>query len=382
MADPYTLRILELDGGGERGYLPLNFLKWFVDLWGINFTEIYKEFDVICGTSIGGILAISLAQGGITFETLSNFFTEQGPWIFTTDSDTPSVKPSTFDKLQDIVIANTPFYETSDDSYGSALLYKTIRDVAGDVKIKDLNTNVIIPSYRLDTNNFVLFSNIKREQFIGHDALASDVALSTSAAPFYLPYYTWQDGHTYIDGGLYQNNPAIFGRNLAQIIKPTARRACILSLGTGLGTMGFYDDGSADSLPTGEIKKYGRKPFFETYKRYTGQFYKPQGKLNLNSLSIAADDLPSLKSMLLNNTLFSIASTGAQESIATSLLVESKYTINQLYYYRFQPILDPSVDTELDNTKAETLQYYVDTAKAWYDNDIDNIINFLGHLTA
>ncbi len=376
MADPYTLRILEIDGGGERGYLPLNFLKLFVDLWGINFTEIYKEFDVICGTSIGGILTTALAQGGISFETLSNFFTVQGPMIFTTDSDTPSEKVSTTEKLVDIA-ANTPFYGTSDDSYGSGLLYKTIRDVAGETKIKDLKTNVIIPSYRLDTNEFVLFSNIKREEFLGRNALASDVALSTSAAPFYLPYYTWGDGHTYIDGGLYQNNPAIFGRNLAQLIKPTARRACIFSLGTGIGTMGFAADTTA-----GRIKKYGKKPFFETYKRYINQFYKPKGKLNVNNLTVADDDLPSLSDMLTSNMLFSIASTGAQESIATSLLIESKYTINQIYYYRFQPLLDPSMDTELDTTDEETLQYYVDTANAWYDNDLDNIINFLGHLTA
>ena len=146
----------------------------------------------------------------------------------------------------------------------------------------------------------------------------------------------------YIDGGVYANNAASFGWNLAQILKPTARRCCILSLGTGLGEMGFDD-------PT------------------------PSPRL------ADSDPLVSVTNLF---ALFDVAATGGQESVAKSLLLESKYTLNKLYYYRFQPILDPTKDTELDNTDPDILQYYVDTANNWFNSDIDNINTFIGHLNA
>jgi patatin-like phospholipase/acyl hydrolase len=58
-----TVYVLSIDGGGMRGYLSLRWLKRFVQLWGIPQTDIYKYFDVICGTSIGGILALALSLG-------------------------------------------------------------------------------------------------------------------------------------------------------------------------------------------------------------------------------------------------------------------------------------------------------------------------------
>ena len=64
MSDPNTLRILELDGGGERGYLSLKFLQLFLNQWlGPSITNIAPYFDVICGTSTGGIMALALASG-------------------------------------------------------------------------------------------------------------------------------------------------------------------------------------------------------------------------------------------------------------------------------------------------------------------------------
>jgi len=81
-------------GGGERGYLADKFLIQFVQLWGIDPGDIWKHFDVICGTSIGGILALALAAGR-TPEQLLPFFTNQGPYIFSTNG-TPSSTASIF----------------------------------------------------------------------------------------------------------------------------------------------------------------------------------------------------------------------------------------------------------------------------------------------
>ena len=66
MSDPNTLTVLEIDGGGERGYLALRFISQFVQLWGIDPTTLWKEMDVICGTSVGALLALAFANGSST----------------------------------------------------------------------------------------------------------------------------------------------------------------------------------------------------------------------------------------------------------------------------------------------------------------------------
>ena len=52
-------RILSLDGGGIRGLFSATFLEKFCNDAGINGNELWKYFDIICGTSIGGIQAIA-----------------------------------------------------------------------------------------------------------------------------------------------------------------------------------------------------------------------------------------------------------------------------------------------------------------------------------
>lgn len=361
MSDPNTLRILSLDGGGERGDMSILFLKKFVQTWGISPTAIAQNFDVICGTSIGGIMALSLAMG-YSPDYLLSFFTIQGPYIFSLTSLSPSVRPNLAAKLA-LIAADIPFYQSSGPtaaSYGAGLLAATIQSQFGTHTLQSVQTNVIIPSYQYDNSRYVLFSNLNYSDFIGQSELISNVALATSAAPIYFPSVNL-NGHQYIDGGVYQNNPAEMGRTLAQMVKPTANRCCILSLGTGLGEMGF-DPGNPDIIdPRVDPNLY--------------QFYK--NKTNrANNPNVEFDSIQTIFS------LFDIACTGGQEATAKALYLESEYTLSQLYYYRFQPQLDIGLNTELDNTDPAILTYYEDTVNAYYSDDIDNINNFIGHLNA
>ena len=198
MADPRTLRILELDGGGERGYMSLKFLQRFVGQWGIDPREIWKNFDIICGTSIGGIMALALAFGK-SLDELEPFFVNDGPWVFTirtagdvaigsNDASEPSNRPNTAQKAL-ILADNDQFYRSvsSSSNYGSARLKSALLGEFGNSTLQDLKTNILVPSYQNDTNSPVLFSNLNFPDFIGQNELISNVALATSAAPIYLP---------------------------------------------------------------------------------------------------------------------------------------------------------------------------------------------------
>ena len=58
-----TIKVLSLDGGGVRGIITSRLLELFCDLAGIPGNKIYQYFDIIAGTSIGGIQALGYAKG-------------------------------------------------------------------------------------------------------------------------------------------------------------------------------------------------------------------------------------------------------------------------------------------------------------------------------
>lgn len=359
-----TIRVLELDGGGERGYMSTIWLKLFIQQWGITPDTLWQHFDVICGTSIGGIAALAYAFG-VSPDVMENFFTTVGPYVFTIrtnpltctfggiSGNSPSNTPNSAQKLA-LILLNDPFYSSGSDgsatcvTYGSELLYATLVNTFGaDTTMQSLKTNVLIPAYNLmpttdspEAGQGVLFSNVDNSNVTGKDELIVNVAKATSAAPIYLPSVTFGE-KTYLDGGIYNNNPAQLGLNLAKNLKPTANRFCLLSIGTGIGQMQFFPDGSL----TPELA-----PGFETVQLLFG--------------------------------LYNISSLGSQESTAKGLSMQAQNPLSNFYYYRFQPVLDPTLNTTLDNTSPEILTYYNTTATNAFNSDIANITTFIGHLTA
>lgn len=366
MSDPNTIRILEIDGGGQRGYFSLNWLDKFIQLWGIDPSTIASKFDVICGTSVGGIMALSLANG-MTPAAMYPFFTTQGPYIFSLSSIIASYRPSLLFKTA-LVATNTPFYSSSGLTapyYGSGLLTSTVQSTFGSKTLNGLNTKVVITAYEQDTSTFRLFSNVSISGYIGQTALVSDVALATSAAPVYLP--SWTIGsHTYIDGGVYNNNPSQVAVSLGQILKPTAKRICLLSIGTGQGEYGFdpsgHDDPPADSTDERMFKAAALAKLLKDSPK----------SLSPNAFSTISQIFG----------LFTLASVGGQESVAESYRQVASYSGRQFYSYRFNTILDPTKDTELDSTSSATMTYYSTLANTLFSVDTANITAFLGHLTA
>ena len=381
-----TIRVLSLDGGGMRGYVSANFLKSFVDLWGVNPNELWKYFDVISGSSIGGIMALALSFGKSPEELLT-FFTEDGPWIFTTSSSTPSVMPSTLSKVNTIVggpLSNPTFYPSTTDGIGTKRLKSKLDSVFGTSTMAELNTTTVItsfeknnvdPDYGQDTNTPIYFSNSRVvPSLIGQDFNIVDVAMATSAAPLYFP--SWPIGEDlYIDGGVVQNNPVGLALSIAKAKKPTAKRYCVLSIGTGLGDVGFPPESSVKSRVKREIQdlRKDRKAFADKWRLSSKQ---------LKEIEDLSNNLRALEGAYLIMYLLGVTTTGPQEVEAKELFIESNYTLEQMYYYRMQYYFEPSKNTEFDNSTPDILQYYKDATTDYFSNDIDNITTFLGHLTA
>ena len=381
--DSATVRVLSLDGGGMRGYLSAIWLDKFIQMWGVNGNELWKYFDVIAGSSIGGIMALSYASGKSPADILP-FFTEDGPWIFTTSSSTSSIRPSILSKIATIVGSST-FYPSNREGVGPRRLKSKLDSEFGTNTMQDLKTNTIItsfekndnePDFAKDTNTPVYFSNSQVvPSLIGQDFNIVDVAMATSAAPLYFP--SWQIGEDkYIDGGVVQNNPASLALSIAKAKKPTANRYCVLSIGTGLGDVGFASTQSnivkQRVLREAADLRSNPKAFAEKWQLSSKEIK------NLEQLS---SNLKLLEGAYLIMYLIGAMSGGAQEIVAKEMEIQSEYTLDNLYYYRMQYYLDPEKDTELDYSTASILEYYKNSAIEQFNKDQANIAKFLGHLT-
>jgi hypothetical protein len=352
MYDPNTVRVLALPGGGERGYMSNHFMKLFVQQWGINPNEIWKYFDIICGTSIGAILSLAYSYG-LSPDQNAAFFTEDGPWIFSirTASDVasgsinaslPSNRP---DSTQKVVMLgqNDTFYNSVDpvlSNYGSTRMQTKLMSTFGEDTLQDLKTNVLIPTFDQETKTFLLMSNLDKPGFVGQNFKIVDVARYTSAAPLYLPSY-----QNKLDGGIYINNPANLGLTLGKMNKKTANRFCVLSVGTGIGEYGFDDDPSPPLL-----RATTSFPFEDTVKSLV--------------------------------QLLDVALTGPQQAVERDLYLRANFTLENLFFYNFNPSLDQNFNTELDNTDPTFLTYLTTTAETVFSNDNEKISSFIGHLTA
>ncbi len=329
MADPNTVRILAIDGGGMRGTFSVQWMNEFVQLWGIAPDEIWKYFDVICGTSAGGLQTLGYA-GGLSPADLMTFLTNAGPWIFSTSNIIPGVRASTLDKLATMILGGS-FYPNTN-------FIDQLNTLFGTLTMQNLNTNTLITSYNYTTNTPILFSNIAFPGSFGSTALLKDVGLATSSAPLYFPPAI-VGGSSYIDGGCIKNNPAMLGYMLGNIIKPNAKRTCILSIGSGLGDIGFE-----------------QPPITPP----------PPDETNMSFVF----------------SLLGILITGTQEADAKLLSNIDQYTLQNIYTYRANAQLDPLEDTELDNSSSGFITYMQTLATNTFNADSVNISNFLAHLVA
>ncbi|MFM0116901.1 CBASS cGAMP-activated phospholipase [Paraburkholderia nemoris] len=186
-------QILALSGGGYRGLFTAKILA---DIEQEIEAPIATRFDLIAGTSIGGILALALALE-IPAKTMVKLFIEHGDRIFKPRLTLKSILRA---KYSSQYLANLLQHE---DLFGQRLL-------------GDCAHPVIVPAINYTRGLPVLFKTPHHESFKrDHRFRAVDVGMSTSAAPTYFPRYVFENCQ-YVDGGLFANAPGLLGLHEAQ----------------------------------------------------------------------------------------------------------------------------------------------------------------------
>ncbi|MEO9484057.1 MAG: CBASS cGAMP-activated phospholipase [Ekhidna sp.] len=232
-------KILSIDGGGIRGVFPAMFLaKLEAELKanGKKDWQIFQNFDLICGTSTGGILAIALALG-IPAQELHKLYLENAQSIFG--------KNWKFLRFYKRWIKGLGWSVHSRNSL-ETLIQEKFKSANGDEdpRIADCKTAICVPIYDLLNGHP---SVLKTKH---HDAFKRDfhipaykAALATSAAPTYFNPYTseYKDLNEIespfsnkVDGGVVANNPTLLGILEAQeAFDQKLENIRVLSLGTG-----------------------------------------------------------------------------------------------------------------------------------------------------
>jgi patatin-like phospholipase/acyl hydrolase len=201
-------RILCLDGGGIMGAFSASVLTTYERMLnddraskGLPPMALVDHFDLVTGTSTGGIIAVGLAMGA-SAETILKFYTDSGPKIF------PTTKGAAgwLRKPRDVV------HQLFHPTYGPEELRKAIVAVAADSPIKSARTRLAIPTYDTELGRHYIFKTPHHPHVAqDRDIKAADVALATSAAPTYFPAHTVPGRGVFIDGAVWANCPSTVG---------------------------------------------------------------------------------------------------------------------------------------------------------------------------
>lgn len=226
-------RILAIDGGGIRGMLPAMVIaeleKRLRMATGKADSYISDYFDLIAGTSTGGILACYYLyhHEGDRHEAARaiDLYEKYGATIF------PKRLFRNIIRLFDAL-------------YPAKGIDRVLKDTFGDAKLSGAPCNSAVMAYHITDRKAVIFTADEARREADRDFLLRDIARATSAAPTYFRVaqaISMNNVPSYlIDGGIYANDPTICAiiearktmfRNFGKT--PKIKDMYIVSLGTG-----------------------------------------------------------------------------------------------------------------------------------------------------
>lgn len=196
-------QILSLSGGGFLGLYTVTVIAELEKELG---HPIARCFDLIAGTSVGGIIALGLSKE-IPATEIKSAFERHGPLIFSSRPAPSGALASMFDLAR---FAAKPKYDGKQ-------LRKTVEEIVGPkALIRDLSHRTIIPTVNVTKGQVQVFKTSHHPSFSRDLKLRLvDVAMATSAAPTYFPLAEIDDS-LFVDGGLYANAPDLIALHEAQ----------------------------------------------------------------------------------------------------------------------------------------------------------------------
>lgn len=267
------LRILAMDGGGMKGMATVKMLKEIERGTG---KQIHELFDLVCGTSTGGMLAVALAIKQMSLEKCEEIYKNLGKLVFAEPVPKDNEAATWREKLDQLYKSSSQsFRVVVHGSKHSAeqferLLMEMCADEDGDLLIESAAKNIpkvfvvstlvsavpaqpfIFRNYQYPPGTpevpFAVFEGsatsgvgtsntsqvrYKRNAYFGSCKHHIWQAIrASSAAPYYLDDFS-DDVYRWQDGAIVANNPTVFAIREAQLLWPDAKIDCLVSIGCG-----------------------------------------------------------------------------------------------------------------------------------------------------
>ncbi len=214
------VKVLSIDGGGIRGIIPAIVLASVEERTARPAASL---FDLVAGTSTGGILACGLtAPGAHPAKDLVGLYRTRGAEIF---------RRSLWRRV-------TSVDGLVDARHDPAALQRVLTDYLGEARLGDATTNLLATGYDLEARTPYFFKSWRVDDEPERDLDMVTVALATAAAPTYFPPVPVQPPGgggaelALVDGGVFANNPAMCAYAEAARLRPDDP-VTLVSLGTG-----------------------------------------------------------------------------------------------------------------------------------------------------
>lgn len=231
-----VFRILTLSGGGYRGLYTAQVLAGLEEESGG--VPLHQRFDLIAGTSIGGILALALASGKTSMRDVATTMARQGTAIFG-NANPPRGKAAQY----------LDYWKTKGAArYDPTPLKNLITGLVGeDTYIGDLKQKVLVPAVNVTKGSPQVFKTPHHPRLVRDWKVPLvDVAMATSAAPSYFPLHAI-GSERFADGGMYANSPDDLAIHEAQyFLDQDLSDVEVLSIGTTTSKFSFPASVSSD----------------------------------------------------------------------------------------------------------------------------------------
>ncbi|OXA90373.1 patatin-like phospholipase family protein [Flavobacterium hercynium] len=354
--------ILTVDGGGIKGLIPSYFLTQIEKETG---KSCYEIFDIIGGTSTGGIIATALTSpingsAPFTAQGVFNIYKEDGTSIFVSQSSWIEDMYSLYYGDDGNGNGIEPYLQSK---YGTSSLTDAKSNMEN--TLKGRTKHVFTTSYTVNSDGSAipnpvlgqdygpyLFNWLDASLSPGDDYKVWEAARATSAAPTYFPVGKLGGGGGFnssanerwaLDGGVMSNNPAVWAISEAFRTKLASSLSdiVVISLGTGSYPSGAGLITQHQGDPDPDNGNWGYIPWIAS---------------NLSDLSGTENG----RGAVINIITESVQLVSSQQLLG--------FTNAGLTYYRLEPTITRA-QSKMDNVETDNIQSLINTATSYLDSE-------------
>lgn len=276
--DNTPFRILSIDGGGIRGIFPATVLAEFEQRY-LGGRSAVECFDLVSGTSTGGIIALGLSAG-MRSADLADLYIKRGNEIF---------PPKAGGILSGVTTSWSRLRRLLKFRYERTAIEGMLTETLRDRTLASALTRVCIPAFEGTYGEVYIYKTPHHPDFyLDGPKLMTTVALATSAAPTYFQPLS-NEGYVLIDGGVWANNPLMIAVVDALTCYSVPRSAVrVLSLGCGDEAYTFQES----KIRRGGLVAW--RDLILTIMRLQSQNALGQARLLLGSQNVVRIDPPEL----------------------------------------------------------------------------------------